>query len=421
MKTFLKYVVVVSLACMVFACGDDETDAVLTVAAADKAQAFDVAGGSKTVIVTASAAFTAKSDQTWCTVSGVTLALFKLNVAENTAEERTAKVTVELAGATSIEIVVTQAGVVLPPAILMVQPEMLNFTSPKADELIATVATNRPDYDVIVTEDWVTYEKTSDGLDQLWLKIKVAPNYTEDDRTADVTVHVAGATDATVHVMQPAGYAPADGGNATYILTVAAPGTIEWYTRGTNKTIGTPTPDGSKPSTVAGPGSVQAWALGKDDHIKVTNPLAHPTTIYTLLWDVRVPNLSGYCSILQTKEDNNDGDGDVFFNSGKVGLGSYSAVVLKNNTWHRVIASVNVDATTESKSVVFYVDGYVAFVKDISSAGDIDRYTLQTIFWLFLDDGNEVFPLDFARFVVYNKALTKNEVLFLGDPTTAIK
>jgi len=428
MNKFFKLFLMTTMAFTVFACGEDDepvpAPVVLSVNAVDKAQAFEVTGGSKTVVVTASAAFTATSDQTWCTISGLTQVLFKIDVAANTTTEaRTAKITVALSGATSIEIAVSQAAVVLPPAILMAQPHMLTFDTPKVGEKYATVTINRPDYDVTVQAgaDWLTTEKTADQLDQLLLKIKVAANFGETDREATITLHVDGATDVVLHITQAAGYAPVDPGATSAKWNVATPNRIEWYTRGDNKTIGTPTVGGG-PSTVAGPGTVQAWALGQDDHIKVQNPLATApaSTVYTMVWDVRVPKLSGYCSLLQTKEDNNDGDGDVFINGKKVGLGSYSGDVLTENTWHRIVASVNVDAATETKSVVFYVDGYLAHLKSISSDGDIDRYTLRTIFWLFLDDGNEVYALDCAGVSLWDKALTREEVLFLGTPTTAI-
>jgi hypothetical protein len=427
MNKFFRLFLMSTMAFTVFACGEDEEPAPvveLSINAADKTQAFDETGGSKTIVVVASGAFTAISDQTWCTISGLTQSLFKIEVAANTTTEaRTAKVTVALTGATSIEIAVSQAAtpeVVLPPAILMAQPLMFHFDTPVAGLKYATITTNREDYDVIVNADWVTTEKTADQLDQLLLKIMVAESKVEAEREATVTIHVDGATDVVLHVSQAAYIPPVVAPNATAKWNVAAPGNIEWYKWAANKTIGTPA--GAAPATVEGPGGVQAWACATEDHFKITNPLTVPTTVYTLLWDVRIATLGTpkYRPLLQTKEDNNDGDADVFISNNQIGLGSYSQNVLVNDTWHRIIVVVNVDAATEAKSALFYVDGQPVLTKSITSAGDIDRYTLQTIFWIFLDDDNEDGPIDCAGVALWNKTLSAAEILSLGNPTTSV-
>jgi hypothetical protein len=415
---FFKFLMIFPVVAMLFtACKDEEESEPpsLSVNAADKSLSFEVAGGSKTIVVTANAAFTVavESGKTWCTVSDITGALFKINVAANTeTEARAAKVTVSLTGAPDVEINVSQAGVVLPPAVLLVTPRMFHFDTPAAAERIATVTTNRPTYTATVEsgKTWLTTEINGEAL-----KIKVAASAEEAEREASITVHVDGAEDVTLHVTQAAYVPPVVLPAATAKWNVAAPGNFAWYKWEANRTIGTPA--GDAPSTVAGPGNVQAWALAKEDHIKVTNPLTSPTTAYTMLWDVRVANLSGYCALLQTKEDNDDGDADVFLNGRKVGLGGYSGDVLTNNTWHRIVAAV--DAATEKK-VYFYVDGQPVFTKDITSAGDIDRYTLQEIFWLFLDNDNEDYAIDCAGIALWDTTLSAGQVLSAGTAETPL-
>jgi hypothetical protein len=420
MNKLCRLFVIFSMASVLFACKDDEETVApeLTVSAADKNLSFETAGGSKTVVVTANAAFTAtvESGKTWCTVSDLTEALFKVNVAENTeTESRSAKVTLSLTGAPDVEITVTQAGVVLPPAVLMVMPSMFHFDTPAAGERTAVVTTNRPSYTATV-ESGKTWVTTS--INGANLAIKVEASTVEAEREANVTVHVDGATDVVLHVTQAAYVPPVVTPDATALWTVAAPGNLEWYKWEANKTIGTPA-EGA-PATIAGPGGRQAWELAKEDHVKITNPIAAPTTVYTLLWDIRVADFSlRYRPLLQTKEDNNDGDADIFLRDKNVGLGNYSTFELTENTWHRIVVSVDVASNT--KQAIFYVDGQPVLTKNLDSAGDTDRYTLQSLFWVFLDDDNEDNPLDCAGIAIWNSNLSAGQVLSLGTAETQVQ
>jgi hypothetical protein len=239
------------------------------------------------------------------------------------------------------------------------------------------------------------------------LRITTEASSDLSEREAGITVHVDGATDVTVRVSQNP-YIPPVASAGKW--TVAAPGNMEWYKWSGNKSIGTPA--SGAPATTAGPGNKQAWTLAKEDHVKITNPLVSPSKVYTLLWDIRSSTLSGYRPLLQTKTDNNDGDGDIFINGKRVGLGSYSTDVLTENTWHRIIVSV--DAAAETKQAIFYVDGVPVLTKSLASASDADRYTLQNIFWVFLDDDNEDNPIDCAGIAVWDTNLSPGEIIRLG-------
>jgi hypothetical protein len=419
---FFRFLTILSMAAVMFACGDDEKPdepaitPKLEISAADKSLAFTVEAGSKTIVVTANADYTVtvETDKSWCTISDKTESLFKVNVTANTAnEERTAKVTVSLEGAPSVEITVTQAGVPLPPAALLVSPKMFHFDTPAAGEKKTTVTTNRDAFTVTVEtgKTWVTTE-----IDGNTITIKVEESTVEAEREAKITVHVDGAEDVILHVTQAAYVPPVTAPNATKKWTVAAPGDIEWYKWVENKTVGTPAT--GAPSVIDGPVTgVKAWTLAKEDHIKVPNPIAQPTTSYTLLWDVRIANYSNYHPLLQTTVDNNDGDGDVFINkSGAVGLSQYSTTTVPQNTWSRIVASVDISA----EIVTFYLDGLKILDKPITSDGDKTRYTLSDIFWVFLDDDNEDEAIDCASLAIWNTALSAAEIGSLGNAATAI-
>ncbi|MDR1335288.1 MAG: metallophosphoesterase [Tannerella sp.] len=198
--------------------------------------------------------------------------------------------------------------------------------------------------------------------------------------------------------------------------TVAGPGNMEWYKWGSSKTIGTSA--ANAPSLTDGPNDIQAWALAKEDHIKITSPLTTPATAYTLLWDIRVSDLSGYRPLLQTSESNAD-DGDIFLKANTIGSGSYSPEgTLVNDTWHRIVISVD---AAEAKQVMFYVDGRYVLTKTLSSQTDITRYTLQDIFWIFLDDSNEDNALDCAGIALWEGVLSAKQILMLGAAGTPIQ
>jgi len=300
---------------------------------------------------------------------------------------------------------------------LSVSSQAFHFTT-LAGEKYAVIITNRPDYTATVEagQTWVKAEKIN--IVPPTLKISVEASEVEAEREAKIIVHADGVPDVELRVRQAAYIPPLRAPDATVKWNATAPGNIEWYKRGADRTIGTPA--GTAPSTVAGPGDIQAWALGQDDHIKVLNPLPNPTKVYTILWDIRMAALSGFCSLLQTKTDNDDGDGDIFINGKKIGLSSYSGDVFTENTWHRLIVVVDV---VEAKSALFYVDGQTmpVLIKKVESDGDIDRYTLKDIFWLFLDEGDEVYPIDCAGVALWDVTLSDAEVASLGDPTTPVR
>jgi hypothetical protein len=179
-----------------------EQTPLLAVGEEDRVQQFEVSGGSKTIAVTANDAFTVRVEdgKEWCAVSDTAKTDFKISVTSNPAsEERTARITLSLAGAQDIEIVVTQAAASL---IVSVEPDRLRFNSGFAGEQTVTVSSNGPEFifTADVDQSWVTTE-TVDGT----LKVKVAlnPNSTAiNKRTAKITVRVTGADDVEVEVIQ---------------------------------------------------------------------------------------------------------------------------------------------------------------------------------------------------------------------------
>jgi hypothetical protein len=224
-NNLFRFLMIFPLVALTFATCKEEDETVtssLSIIEADKTQAFEIAGGSKTIVVTATAAFTAvvEVDKDWCTVSDVTESLFKLNVTKNTDAPRTAIVTLSLEGAPDVEITVTQAA---EDAALLINPRMFHFDSPAAAERTATVTTNRSTYTATVEtgKTWVTTE-----INGASLKVKVEESKVEAEREAKIIVHVDGATDVELHVTQAAYVLPVPITTQTAQWNVATPGSI---------------------------------------------------------------------------------------------------------------------------------------------------------------------------------------------------
>jgi hypothetical protein len=352
MKSFLKYAVVVSLACMVFACGDKDevVDPVLTIGATDLTQEFTADGGTKAISVTANGLFTAvaDADQDWLTITNVTYSataesFFRINVAVSKVfEARTAKVTVALEGATSIVITVNQEE-------------------------------GQPDRDFL----------------------------------------------------QPTG-----------IWTVAKPGDIEWFTH--TKDVDTKGSEGvpaTKPVAIIddGPGGIKAWALTAEDHIKVYSPLSVPAIYYTLSFDIRVNEKPGpgYIPLFQPRVTN-VGDAAAFFRASSatrdgvwpyhlaVGyVSSYSDSIVTYKEWHRIVATVDIAGSIGQMYLdgdpITKPDGTIRTKEDMSTPDNDARFSIQSVFYLFLDNDWEDGAIDVAGFAAWDTFLTAEQVKALGN------
>jgi hypothetical protein len=193
MRNFFRNVLVISsLALIVFACkkDDEPVKPELTISAADKAQSFTAAAGSKTIAVTTNGDYTAtvETGKDWITVTAKTATGFTINVTENTAyDTRTAKVTLALTGVESIEITVTQIG--LAPALVIANTSLI-FEYAAGDTLVPVTTNGEYTVTVASNNPWVTIsDKTATSF-----KINVAKNPTSTGRSATVTVALTGTT-----------------------------------------------------------------------------------------------------------------------------------------------------------------------------------------------------------------------------------
>jgi hypothetical protein len=212
-------------ATMLFACKDDDEtvsggSATLEISEADRSHSFDPNGGSKTVSVTASIMFTVEMEATdWLTVSEIDKTGFKINVDENAnIESRNVKLILSLKGADNIEIDVSQPGV----PTLTADRQSVEFNSGGGETLVSVNSTT---YTATVSggANWLT--ATTSGTN---LRIQAETNPAQEERSAQITVHVDGFQDVVLTVIQEVYMSPT--------LSIN-PRTLEFTSRMSEKTV----------------------------------------------------------------------------------------------------------------------------------------------------------------------------------------
>lgn len=138
---------------------------------------------------------------------------------------------------------------------------------------------------------------------------------------------------------------------------------------------------------------------------------------YTLLYDILLPS-NGWKALLQT-DTTNASDAEIFINtSNQIGgqsvLGGYSSSSLSNNTWHRVVITVDNGSARR-----IYVNGQ-QWYQGTAGTIDNDRHALSPQFLIFADEDGEDGPIRVTNFAVWSSALTATQVQALGNTSTAI-
>ena len=129
---------------------------------------------------------------------------------------------------------------------------------------------------------------------------------------------------------------------------------------------------------------------------------------YTLMYDIKIPTLNIFRSLLQTNPLNND-DGDIFINkTGQLGLFDMGyGGTCKVDTWHRILVSVNDGCPT------IYLDGQK--VAKGKTSGDTRWVIKPNGGYLFCDENGEMGEMDIAELALWDLALSEVEALKLGS------
>jgi subtilisin family serine protease len=155
--------------------------------------------GTTTFTVTSNSAWTASSNQTWCTVtpSGTGNGTITATYTQNTlTTPRVANITVTVIGLTPIIVTVTQAGVSAPT--LTVAPSNQNVTAPAGTTLFTV--TSNSSWTVTSDQTWCT--ATPSGTGNGNITATYAQNTLTAPRVANITVTVIGLTPIIVTVTQ---------------------------------------------------------------------------------------------------------------------------------------------------------------------------------------------------------------------------
>ena len=114
------------------------------------------------------------------------------------------------------------------------------------------------------------------------------------------------------------------------------------------------------------------------DALQVTTNLADNLNSYTLMMDVKIPDVVNYSTLIQT-DLNNLEDGGLFVRSGEIGINSgglYYHGSLENDTWYRIVFVV------EDLIASVYVDGTLVG----KGSSQVAKWGIGTGFLLFRDE-----------------------------------
>ncbi|MBK7173136.1 MAG: Ig-like domain-containing protein [Bacteroidales bacterium] len=140
---------------------------------------------------------------------------------------------------------------------------------------------------------------------------------------------------------------------------------------------------------------------------------------WSLQIDFSVPMIDTWYAFFQTL----DGDADLFVAKteapdigrvpNSIGCGStrYSEAIISDNTWYRMLVSVQNDV-----SFRIYIDGELWL--DAAPQPLDDRYGLSPILQIFQDDDGDDGDINCSELGIWNVALTEAEAIALGNATT---
>lgn len=135
---------------------------------------------------------------------------------------------------------------------------------------------------------------------------------------------------------------------------------------------------------------------------------------YTLGFDIKWVNASGYAAFFQTNQ-NNSNDSDLFRRGdGGIGtVGGYHGTML-SDTWYRVMFSFDLAGEIgPARTLYKYIDGSLVG-SQVLPAGIDGRWALDPYFLLFTDEDGETNAGSISRFWFEDRAITGAEAAMYG-------
>ena len=201
------------------------------------------------------------------------------------------------------------------------------------------------------------------------------------------------------------------------------------------------TPVTYQPVTINGQsGTAAVWPQGTraandEQFFTITNPIGAngggtATNQYSLVMDVNFAapgGNDGYTSLAQTATDPHGNDGDLFVrDDGGAGIsGDYSdtgnALRFPYGQWVRIVWTVDTaTAPGAGSGYRVYFNGQLHNVVQSPSGWGVDgRFSLGNVLHVFADEDGETNAGSLSTLMLYNGALTADEVAALGGPEAA--
>jgi Viral BACON domain/Putative binding domain, N-terminal len=254
-------------------------------------QAVTTSAGSTSFTVTTSVAWTASSDQSWCTVTpaGAGNGTITATYTENTAIiPRTANITVTVDGLSPVIVTVVQAGV---PPTLSVTPSNRAVT-PAAGNTFFTVTSNSA-WTTACDQPWCIVNPSGSGNGTIIAIYSV--NNTTLPRVANITVTVSGLTPVVITVSQAA---PTLSVTPSDRSVTAASGTTPFtvtsntaWTAASNQSWCTVTASGSGSGTITATYAANTTFVSRIASITVTVPGLSPVVVTVTQAEASPPEL----------------------------------------------------------------------------------------------------------------------------------
>jgi len=237
--------------------------------------------GTTNFAITSNTAWTAVSDQTWCTItpSGSGNGSIIANYTENTSGvQRVANITVTAIGLSPVVVTVTQA---VSAATLSVAPANQNVSSPAGATSFAV--SSNTGWTAVSDQTWCTV--TSSGSGNGTIDAIYTENYELVTRIASITVTVAGLTPVVVTVTQEA--------SAPFLYATPANQDVTYQSGTTNFTVNSNTswsavsdagwcavtPSGNGSSTIFANYAENTVAVSRVAHITISSNGINPTVV----------------------------------------------------------------------------------------------------------------------------------------------
>ncbi|MBK7228558.1 MAG: T9SS type A sorting domain-containing protein [Ignavibacteriales bacterium] len=179
-------------------------------------------------------------------------------------------------------------------------------------------------------------------------------------------------------------------------------------------------------TAIAGPSSGNgAISIGAGSYYTLTHgidPNGGGTKVnrYTLMFDFRVAQALGmWHNLFSTDPLVTTNDGEYFIRSstgamGTLDIGYTTPFVVADNTWYRLILSVD-----NGNYFKAYIDGQLVFDHNMRPVDD-PRYSLATVLHLLGDDDGDDGLIDIAEFAIWDAPLSESEVAAFGGVGTVL-